>query len=506
MRRPHAALLRALVLVPAAARAQQVTIGTRGSGQAAAFVDSVTARPHVVRAGTGPLVFPRDTAITSSLLVLGQQTYLASTVRGDVVVIGGDLFLRPGADISGRAVAIGGTVAETTLGRVGGSVVSLRDESFDIERNTATGNYRLVATRTYVEGDKPGVFRLAGVRGVQLPSYDRVNGLSLPLAVQLVLGESPLLIQPSVTYRSRLGVVDPGVLVRLGDDDAPRLEARAARTTRSNDLWITSELINSLKTLAFGTDTRNYFRSDIGEARLFAHMGSESSHLEPYVGGRFENVSPVSATGDVFAFVDRTDSLKIRRPNPAVERGHIASALLGGVYESLPRDAPVASRLQVELEQSFTAPAGRNNFTQLTADGRIEFPTIGTQGIKLRAHAVGTLGDSVPRARYAYLGGSRTLGLSDLLSLGGTDLVFVDTRYLIPIERVQLPVVGPPTLSLIHRIGGAGVGSVGTLLQEVGVGLSLGPPNIASIDFELITGASGQKKTQFGVGVSLSAF
>jgi hypothetical protein len=161
----------------------------------------------------------------------------------------------------------------------------------------------------------------------------------------------------------------------------------------------------------------------------------------------------------------------------------------------------VSSRLFVEVEQAFATPSGTRHFTQFTADGRVEFPTFGLQRLRVRGHAVGTVGDSVPRSRYVYLGGSRTLGLSDLLQYGGTDLVFVESRYLVPFERILLPVVGAPVFSLIHRIGGAGVGSLGTLLQEVGVGVSVGP-----IDFEVITGASGQHRSDFGVGVSLPAF
>ena len=158
-------------------------------------------------------------------------------------------------------------------------------------------------------------------------------------------------------------------------------------------------------------------------------------------------------------------------------------------------------RVGIEAERSFTAPTGTSNFSQFTFDGQVGFPTFGTQHLKVRGHAVGTLGDSVPRARYAYLGGSRTLGLSDLLQFGGTALIFVDSRYYIPVPSVQLPVVGMPTLSLIHKIGGAGVHSVSPLQQEVGLGLGLGP-----VDIEFITGASGQHRSNVGVGITLPAF
>jgi len=487
--------------VPVTATAQGIAIRERGLGPGAALIDSVLAQPHVVRRGSGPLVLPRDSTITRSLVVIGRPTYLASRVQGDVMIIGGDLYLRPGVDISGRAIAIGGTVAETTLGRVGGSVQSHRDETFDVESGpdgpVVLAARDLLTDRT----DSAGVFRLAGIRGVKLPSYDRVNGLSLPVGVQVVPGNGNFVAEPTLTYRSRLGKVDPALRLRLGPEEGPRVVARLARDTRTNDGWITSDLINSLKTLAFGTDTRNYLRSDLAEAYVYRPRDSDTRRMEPFVGARFERVSPITAVGNVYSILFRTDSNKIRRPNPLVEGGTVASALAGLAYRSMPEDAPVRSVLRAALEQSVATPDGTSNFTQLTLDGTYEFPTFSNHRLHFRGHAVGTLADSTPRARYAYLGGSRTLGLSELLEFGGDQLVFLDSRYLIPIEQVQLPVVGPPTITLIHRIGGAGVRSLGSLEQEVGAALTLGP-----IDLEYVIGASGQGKSRFGVGVSLPAF
>ncbi|MDB4885810.1 MAG: hypothetical protein JWN79_1248 [Gemmatimonadetes bacterium] len=499
------ALLLAMALLPSTAAAQRVTVRDRGTGHAAALVDSATAAPYVVRTGIGPLVLPRDSTVTTSLIVLNRPTYVASHVRGDVVVVGADLFLRPGSDISGRAVSIGGTVAETTLGRVGGGVRSLRDETVIMERDFDTEGYALSIRNLRVEDGAPRMIRPSGLYGIRVPRYDRVDGLSLPVGVQAGLLSERVIIEPSLTWRSRLGKWDPAVAVRVGGEDSTRFEGRVARDTRSNDVWITSELINSLKTFAFGTDTRNYFRSDIAEGRGFLRAGGERANIEPFVGVRVERVSPVTSVGNVFSILGRNSDEKMRRPNPLVETGTIGSALVGAVYESLPKDAPVVTRLALQAEQSITTPAGTTNFTQLTADGGLEFPTFSTQRLRFRGHAVATLGDSVPRARYAYLGGSRTLALSDLLQFGGDRLVFVESRYLLPVAALPLPKVGPPTLSLIHRIGGAGVRGLGPLQQEVGVGIGVGSFG-AGIDLEFITGASGQGQTELGFSISLPSF
>ena len=496
------------LLAPAAAASGQTLLIQGGEKQeGATILAEAMARPHVLRTGSGPLVIPRDSQVTESLVVLGRATYLASRVNGDVIVVGNDLFLRPGVLVTGRAVSLGGIVASTSLGRVEGATLSLRDEEYLVQ--PSPGGYVL----TYVgrEPKAPRLFQLAGIKGVQIPSYDRVNGLSLPVGALVTLGERRVELEPSLTYRSRLGVVDPSLVVRIAPTAALRLEGRVARDTRSNERWINGDLINSLGSFYNGYDQRNWFRSDIGEARVITRIEATSVTIEPFVGGRFERVSPITAAGNVYTIL-KGDSLERRaRYNPLVDEGHIGSALLGAEMRSV--GGEVTHRLRAEVEQSFHVPLGREQFTQLTLDGAVDFPTFGMQHLYTRAHAVATTGSSVPLARYAYLGGGSTLPLLFLLEQGGTDLVYVDSRYHIPIERVQLPVVGPPVLILRHIIGAAGVGNLNApviapaasadfstgIQDNVGVGLGFGP-----LRLEVLTGAVGKKGTKLGVGVSLS--
>lgn len=482
----------AIVLGPWAGQAQEVVVRKAGAGQGAAIVREVLARPHVVRAGTGALELPRDSTITTSLLVLGRPTFLASRVDGDVVVVGADLFLRPGVDVRGRAVAIGGTVAETSLGQVRGGVLSLRDETYAVEQSG--GRYLLEYRDQRVEDGEPLV-QPAGVFGLKMPKYDRVNGLSLPVGALLQFGRHAVEVEPYVTYRSRLGVVDGAVELRTRDSTAFRVLGRVARDTRSNDRWIYGDLINSATSLFAGSDTRNYFRADLGEARVIARVERGSTTLSPYVGGRFERVRPITAVGNVWSLFGRRDSLKMARPNPAVERGEIGSALAGIELKTV---GSVSALVAVDLEQGFRAPVGTSTFTQVTLDGALDLPTFLTQSLKLRAHAVGTAGSAVPAARYAYLGGSGSLATLDLLEQGGDALLYLESRYLIPLPMIVLPVVGAPTLTLRDAFGAAGVGSLPAFQHEVGVGIGL-----SVLRVEYTRAVAGKSGSRFGVGISL---
>jgi hypothetical protein len=495
---------RALLLAPllaAAAGAQDVVVRDAGAGRGAAIVRHVVAGSHVIRAGSSPLVLPRDSTITSSLLVLGRPTYLASTVQGDVVVVGADLFLRPGVDVSGRAIAIGGTVAETSLGRVRGGVESFRDETYAFA--LSGDQYVLDYRNLRVDDDAEPMFQLAGIFGVKLPEYDRVNGLSLPVGVLLQFGNHALELEPYVTYRSRLGVVDPALEIRTQAEAPYQFLGRAARDTRTNEGWIYGDLLNSATSIWAGSDTRNYFRSDLGEGRVVRRFVRDLLTVEPYLGGRFERVKPITAAGNVWSVFGRTDSLKMARPNPLVEQGNIGSALVGA---ELRTEGKIAALATVDLEHGFSAPAGTSTFTQVTFDGSVELPGFHSQTLKMHGHAVGTSSDAAPRSRYAYLGGSGTLTTLDLLELGGTALVYLESRYLIPIEKLPLPKIGPlpafvPVLTLRDAFGSAGVGSLPDFQHEVGIGIGL-----SVLRLEYTRAVAGKSGSEFGIGISLPKF
>ena len=482
--------LLATLLAPSAIGAQDVVLREPGPERVASVVRSAASQPHALVAGTGRLDLPRDSVVTTNLVVLGRSTYLSSRVQGDVLVVGGDLFLRTGSEVTGRAVAIGGGVYRTFLGTVGGPVESYRDDHYSIA--ALPERYELVYQGR--RRDRPPMLQLAGVQGLLLPTYERVDGLSLPVGALITLGDRAVELQPTATYRSRLGVVDPGATIRIAPERALRVEADVGRSTRTNDGWIYSDLVNSGVTLAFGNDTRNYFRADGGTARAIVHVERTGVTFEPFVGGRFEKVSPITAIGNVFSFSGRTSVEHMARPNPLVQRGKIGSGLLGAMLEY--KVGPVQAKLSAEGEHGFRTPDSTSSFTQLTLDGTIEFPTFRSQRLRVDAHAVTTAGDSTPRARYAYLGRGGTLPLLELLEQGGDQLVFVESRYQIPVAAFVLPKVGPPTLHLRHLMGAAGVGSLPKLEQELGVGVG-----ISVVRFEATFDASGKRDPRYGVSV-----
>ncbi len=111
---------------------------------------------------------------------------------------------------------------------------------------------------------------------------------------------------------------------------------------------------------------------------------------------------------------------------------------------------------------------------QTTVDGSARIPTFGFQSLTFRVRAMHTAGDPAPPQRYGYLGGSGTLPTFPILSGGGDHLLFVESSYNVPIEFINVRMLGSPVVSLRHMLGAAGVDRLPSLEQNIGLRVALG--------------------------------
>lgn len=472
-----------------------VTIRDVGPGRTGRLIRSALAAPHhlmVPDSATARL--PRDSSYSTTVLVLGRDATVASSVQGDVIVVGGDLFLHPGAAIDGRAIAIGGGVYNSTLAVVRGGQFSYRDHTFDVVR-TATGyelSYRLL------DAPRPTGPYLPLVYGFRLPTYDRVNGLSLPWGPVFPFDTARYEVEPIVTYRSDLGAVDPALVATATWSRLTQATLRAERGTFTNDDWIRPDAANTIGTFFSGADTRNYYRADRVELRASRRREGVTSALEPFAGALTErawSVGPTTVSESApFSVLERRDRIEgMLRPNPQGARGRITSLVGGALGEWESQGVRTSAAAQIEVPVS--APSG-NSFVQTTLDGDVQFPTFGTQSFSFATHVVLTRGDA-PVQRFVYLGGSGTLPTLDLLSLGGDQLFYAESNYIVPLRRPELPFLGAPVVTLRHLIGSAGVDGLPALTQNVGVRVGL---SFLRVDFVV---DPETRDTQFSLGVAL---
>ena len=493
-----AALAIAAGAAPAPAAAQERSRPVRlevvepGPGEPGRLLRAVLARPYVVAPATGGTVgLPRDTTFATTVVIVGADATVASRIEGDVVVIGGDLFLRPGATIRGRAIAIGGGVYNSLLARVEGGLVAYRDVTFEPESVGPT----LALRHRALISEPDGRLVWPGLYGLRLPSYTRVDGVALTVGPRVSVGAGVVAIEPRATYRSHLGTIDPGITTRLTPGRTTTVELAAERGTFTNDAWARHEVVNGATTLVLGDDERNYYRATRVAGDVRRRWDGTAGTVEPWIGAQTEDawsVGPVSgATSRPWSLMGRSDTTRMLRPNPAVRAGRITSAL-AGVRASWD-DGDLTARGSLRVERPVETPDD-SRFTQLTLDATTAFHAIGTHRLELAGHAILTAGDSAPPQRHAYLGGGSTLRMLPELSLGGDQLLFVEGAYLVPLRRPALPLIGPPTVGLLYVAGTAGVGRLPAVVQHVGLRAML---SVLRLDL-LVDPASGE--TSIGVG------
>jgi hypothetical protein len=432
---------------------------------------SALSSPHTaIAADSGIVALRRDTAYATTVVVLAPQATVASQVHGDVIVVGGDLFLHPGAIVDGRAIAIGGGVYSSTLAVVRNGQFSFRDNTFV----TAQVGDTLVLGYRALGGQRPETVYLPGVGGFAVPSYDRVNGLSAPWGPAFAFDTARIVMEPAVTYRSHLGEFDPSVTLRGNLGRRNVLSVAAGRGTFTNDAWIRPDPLNSVAAFVRGIDARNYYRADRGELRLGRLWEGETLELEPFLGALTEVARPVGPAPDAgsvpYSMFARGNPLGMRRPNPAVLRGRISSGLAGARLRWA--DGGVTAELVGAAETPFQAPGG-GRFVQTTLDGQVAFPAFLNHRFEFFTHVVLTAGDTAPPQRFAYLGGAGTLLTLDLLELGGDQLLFTESRYTIPLTRPVIPFLGAPIITLRHLSGTAGVARLPGYVHNLGVRLTI---------------------------------
>ena len=494
----RSAAVAALLLIGRVAAAQQPVVVVRdaGPGPIGRYLDALLRKPDTRVIVADTVTIGRDSVVPAALVVIGKRVNVSGTVRGDLVVVGGDLFVKPRGRIEGQGVAIGGGAYPSALGSARDGLASYRDFTFDAER--VEGRIELRYREEYVAGSGR-FFELPALYGLRMPSYDRSNGLSLPVGPTLDFGQGT--VELLATYRSQIGRIDPSIEVHLPMRRKLTLDAFAGRESRSNDGWINGAFSNSLNSLLTGHDERNWYRATGAWAKLSRTFETTTMTATYSLGGSFERATSArpgpTPTSGPWSLTQRTDTAHgMFRPNPQIPGGDITSVIGGAAYRWIA--GTVKARLDLDLEVPVSVST-EESFTQATVDGRVDFPTFGLQKYRLEVHGVLTGPDAAPAQRFAYLGGSGTLPTEEiLLGTGGDELLFLESRYEIPISMVRLPFAGSPTLTFRHILGAAGVQTLPDLTQIIGVRLSI--PYVR-VQWLMDTGT---RKTKLSAGLSLS--
>ncbi|MFW6191955.1 MAG: hypothetical protein ACOC83_00600 [Gemmatimonadota bacterium] len=412
------------------------------------------------------LTWTRDTVLASGsvvpgdLLVLEATVRTAGTIEGDVYVVAGDLFLRPGAEIEGDVVVLGGGYYGSSRARIAGE--RLYRPNLLLRVMPRDGGHLIYHV------DRPArVFTPHGLYGIRMPGYDRVDGWTF--------GWGGIVRAPGVSWGPSLDgtlrystereqlegtgtlSVHPGGRLRLG------LEAE--RTTRSRDEWIRGDVSNSLSYLFGAGDFRNYYRA---EALAVELERTAPTGFSAAVAVEWEDASSLEARPLTVFFGNDEDV----RSNPSIDDGETWSARgrLGFHF----RDGDHRLSTEASLEVADADVAGDFTYTLGEASAAWQRPMPAGHLVELFTIVRGDLAGSPPRQRWSALGGGATLPTLADLELRGPRMGFLQATYLVPIEPLSLAPIGTPSVFARGAVGTVwGAGDEAVFHENVSLGIRL---------------------------------
>jgi hypothetical protein len=418
---------------------------------------------------TDPLVVTRDTAfspgdtIPRSVLVLDARLVHEGVILGDLVMVEARGYIRPRGQVTGDVVNLAGGLYRSELARIGGRI-----------ENLPMAPYRVVREpdRVVILAMGPGRFEPDGFRGLQAPTYDRVNGLTLVWGAAYRfprVGRVQPRLHAQAGWQTQRG--DPTYAVDFSlRRSANRVSVGHERAWDTNERWIRGDLLNSLLYLWDGQDLRDYHeveRSWVELSRDFVHDRGRL-RATAAVRGQVEDATSLAAGTPWFIIGSET------RSNPSIDDGRTTSALgrLDVAWEG--RRTLFDGGAEYEAARPWRGGAFR--FDRLRTDGRFAMAALANHSVAVRFMAQAPVsGEPLPRQRWSFVGGSATLHTLEVAEFYGDHVVFVDTRYIIPLpERMALPILGAPRLHLLHVAGMAWTRDENRdLHQELGFELDL---------------------------------
>lgn len=265
---------------------------------------------------------------------------LAGHIAGDLLVVNGDLRLRPGASIAGDVLVVGGTAEGLENARIAGEISVYPDRL----------RYRREGGRIVrIVEDAPST-GLAGAlewgRSDFLiatgDSYNRVEGMPITFGPRVrTAGSNPLRLHALAIYRTETGIHidtdDLGYYVQaeqfIGGHEELRVGVSAHSVVQPIEDWQVTDLESGLSTFFFHRDFRDHFeRSGVS---AFAAWRSERTPYSLTAELRHDRHSALAA-GSPWSIFRNAEEW---RPEPLVGEGRVTTVRLSGEFDT--RSDPV---------------------------------------------------------------------------------------------------------------------------------------------------------------------
>jgi hypothetical protein len=439
------------------ARAQVPRISGDDHSEAARIAREVLARNTYLYIDRDTTLGPEFRA-PADLFVYDAEVRLEGSVEGTLVVLNGDVWIRPGGRVGGSVAVVGGGVYPAGLAVVDRDSIHYTDPraALEIETRPTGREGEYVAVAEIRHPPRPAFF--APAVG-PFPTYDRVNGLTLSASANInpTREEGGPTLNVWGAYRfeqeNKLG---GGVRWRipLGTENL-QLTGEASRATRTMDAWIRGDVANSVRALVLGRDYRDYWDADVLRVMVERPVGKPlvagETWLGPRLGVQFSDDRALAVQAP-WSLID-PDGLE--RLNPPAIEGTFVSLLAGTEYHWRGQSSSFMG--DVNLEHALSAP-GDAEFTQALVQATYVSRALRTHSMRMHLRAMAPIGGSAPPQRRGILGGSGTLPTEPIAHFRGDHLVFIESSYIIPVNNIVLPLVGSPSLEAVHLAGAAWTG------------------------------------------------
>jgi hypothetical protein len=458
MVRPQVAVLAVLIamlLIPSApATAQEVVL--RGASDVAVdrrLGQLLELGPHLISRNT---TIERGDTIRGSVLVLDASLIHEGVITGDLVLVGAGAFVRPRSVVGGDLVNVAGGLYRSELASVGGRVIDLPVAPYRVVREPDV----LVIEATRSERR----LVLEGIGGLNVPTYDRVNGVTLLWGAGYrlpYLGRIQPQLNGRVGWHTQRGA--PGYAASLEfRRGANMVSLGHERAWDTNERWIREDLLNSIGYLLSGRDLRDYHeveRSWLEVSRSFADR-SHRINVTVALRGQVEDATSLVAGEPWYMFGSGT------RANLPVHDGRIVSALVRG--ELAWEGDRTRFDGDVEYEAARQHRGGELHFGRVRSAGNWAMQAFSDHTLAIDYMIQRPVGAAaLPGQRWSFVGGPGTLFTLPMAGHYGDRVVFVESRYIVPLpEAIRIPLLGTPRLQLAHAAGMAWTGDDGPPLHQ----------------------------------------
>jgi hypothetical protein len=442
--------------------AQEVTL--EGAGDVAIdrrLARLLEAEPLLV---TEDLSIARGDTVRRSVLVLDATLVHEGVILGDLVIVDGGAFVRPRSVVMGDLVNAGGGLYRSEIAVIRGRILDLPNAAYAVIREPD----RIVIRA----GAAPSPLVLDGAAGLHLPTYDRVNGVTLGWGATYHLpdvGRFQPRLHGQVGWHTQRG--DPGYAADFAiQRSATTLAVGHERGWATRERWARSDLVNSLLFLWDGQDMRDYHEVERSWAEIRQDFADQPRRFQGSIAvrARAEDASSLPAGSPWFLRGSDT------RENATVDDGRITSVL--GTATLAWEGAETRFNGSVELETARIWRGGEARFDLLRTEGGWAMAAFADHTLTIDyLLQVPLAGEPLPRQRWSFVGGPATLATLATAETAGDRVVFVETGYIIPLpEGIRLPLLGSARLHLVHVAGRAWTaGEERTFHQEAGLRLDV---------------------------------